>query len=125
MLKKPLVAIVDDDKSLRDATDNLLQAEGFATATFPDAESFLESPHRRGMACVVADMRMPGITGLDMYRELVARGERIPAVLMTAYPQDADRANARAAGIACCLAKPFAADELVACVRKAITEGHA
>lgn len=117
---RPLVAIVDDDKSIRDATDNLLQAAGFSTATFPDAESFLGSESRRGATCMVADMRMPGRSGLELYQELVASGERIPTVLITAYPEDALRARAREAGIVCCLAKPFAPDELLECVRRAL-----
>jgi FixJ family two-component response regulator len=120
MREKLLVAIVDDDKSIRDATDNLLQAAGFSTATFPDAESFLSSARRRSAACVVADMRMPGMTGLQMYQQLLARGERIPTVLITAYPEDTLWARAREAGIVCCLIKPFAPDELLECVSNAL-----
>ena len=120
MRKSPLIAILDDDKSIRDATDNLLQAAGFSTATFPDAESFLGSARRRTAACVVADMRMPGMTGLQLYQKLVASGERIPTVLITAYPEDTLRERAKKAGIACCLSKPFAPDELLACVNEAL-----
>jgi FixJ family two-component response regulator len=120
MREKLLVAIVDDDKSIRDATDNLLQAAGFSTATFGDAESFLKSSRRRVAACVVADMRMPGMSGLEMYHALLASGERIPTVLITAYPEDTLRARAREVGIACCLSKPFAPDELLECVNHAL-----
>jgi FixJ family two-component response regulator len=120
MTQNTLVAIVDDDASYRDATDNLLQAAGFATVTFPDAESFLGSARRGGTACVVADMRMPGMSGLEMHRELVASGERIPTVLITAFPEDGLRAKAREAGIVCCLGKPFAPDDLLECVHKAL-----
>jgi FixJ family two-component response regulator len=125
MRKNPLIAIVDDDQSIREATDNLLQAGGFETATYADAESFLGSAHRRIASCIVADMRMPGMTGLEMYRALVASGERIPTVLITAYPQDALRAGAREAGVTCCLAKPFAPEQLLECVHEALTEGRA
>jgi FixJ family two-component response regulator len=120
MRDRPLIAIVDDDESIRDATDNFLQAAGFTTATFHDAESFLDSATRRGAACIVADMRMPGMTGLQLYELLVARGERIPTVLITAYPEDALRLRARAAGIRCCLSKPFAPEELLGCVHEAL-----
>lgn len=123
MREKLLVAIVDDDKSIRDATDNLLQAAGFSTATFPDAESFLESSRRRVAACVVADMRMPGMSGLEMYQLLLASGEPIPTVLITAYPGDTLRARAREAGVVCCLGKPFAPDELLECVNHALGSG--
>ncbi len=119
MSSRPLVAIVDDDESLRDATSNLLQAAGFSTATFADAETFLRSGGPRA-ACLVTDMRMPGMSGVQLHQHLVALGAPIPTVLITAYPSEATRLRARAAGIACCLAKPFAPDELLECVRGAL-----
>jgi FixJ family two-component response regulator len=125
MSGRPLVAIVDDDQSLRDATSNLLQAAGFATATFGDAASFLGSARGRGAACLVADMRMPGMSGLELYESLVAAGSPVPTILITAYPQDAMRARARARGIACCLAKPFLPEELLECIREALAKARA
>lgn len=119
MSSRPLVAIVDDDQSIRDATSNLLQSAGFLTATFADAESFLTSSEPRA-ACLVADMRMPGMSGLQLHQHLIASGASIPTVLITAYPSDATRLRAREAGIDCCLAKPFAPDELLECVRGAL-----
>jgi len=119
MSSRPLVAIVDDDQSIRDATSNLLQSAGFLTATFADAESFLTSSEPRA-ACLVADMRMPGMSGLQLHQHLIALGASIPTVLITAYASDAARSLARAAGIVCCLAKPFAPDELLECVRNAL-----
>ena len=119
MFSRPLVAIVDDDQSIRDATSNLLQSAGFLTATFADAESFLTSSEPRA-ACLVADMRMPGMSGLQLHQHLIASGASIPTVLITAYPSDATRLRAREAGIDCCLAKPFAPDELLECVRGAL-----
>ena len=120
MPSRPLVAIVDDDESLRDATSNLLQAAGFSTATFSDAESFLSSAGGPGAACLVADMRMPGMSGLELCQHLAASGAAIPTVLVTAYASDATRLRAREAGILCCLAKPFAPDDLLECVREAL-----
>jgi len=120
MPSRPLVAIVDDDESLRDATSNLLQAAGFSTATFADAESFLNAAGRPRAACVVADMRMPGMSGLELHQHLAASGAPTPTVLITAYASDATRSRAREAGIVCCLAKPFAPDELLECVREAL-----
>ena len=119
MSSRPLVAIVDDDQSIRDATSNLLQSAGFLTATFADAESLLTSSEPRA-ACLVADMRMPGMSGLQLHQHLIASGASIPTVLITAYPSDATRLRAREAGIVCCLAKPFAPDELLECVRGAL-----
>ena len=120
MSSRPLVAIVDDDQSIRDATSNLLQAAGFSTATFADAESFLTSAREPRAACLVADMRMPGMSGLQLHQHLAASGSPIPTVLITAYPSDATRLRAREAGIVCCLAKPFAPDELLGCVHEAL-----
>jgi FixJ family two-component response regulator len=122
MAARPLVAIVDDDKSHRNATRDLLRAAGFSTAAFEDAHSFLDSVSRASAACVVADMRMPGMTGLDMYRVLVASGDCIPTVLVTAHPEDVTRSRAREAGITCYLSKPFAPDELVECVHAALAK---
>lgn len=119
MSSRPLIAIVDDDQSIREATSNLLQSAGFLTATFADAESFLTSSEPRA-ACLVADMRMPGMSGLQLHQHLIASGASIPTVLITAYPSDATRLRAREAGIVCCLAKPFAPDELLECVRGAL-----
>jgi FixJ family two-component response regulator len=120
--EKPLVAIVDDDKSLRNATGDFLKAAGFATATFPDAQTFLGSSTRATAACLVADMRMPGMSGLDLYLELVASGERIPTVIITAHPDERTQSRAREAGITCYISKPFAPDDLLECVREAIAK---
>jgi two-component system, LuxR family, response regulator FixJ len=118
----PLVAIVDDDKSIRNATQDLLRAAGFSTAAFEDAESFLGSASRASASCVVADMRMPGMTGLDLYQELVASGHAIPTIIITAHPEEL--ARAREAGITCYLIKPFAPDELLECVHEALAKSQ-
>ena len=120
----PLVAIVDDDKSIRNATQNLLKAAGFSTAVFEDAESFLGSASRATASCVVADMRMPGMTGLALYQQLLASGRGIPTVIVTAHPQELTQARAREAGITCYLTKPFAPDELLECVHEALAKSR-
>ena len=122
MAERPLVAVVDDDKSLRNATRDLLKAAGFSADTFEDAESFLRSTSRASTACLVADMRMPGMTGLELHQALVASGDEIPTVLITARPEASSLSRARAAGITCYLAKPFAPDELLECVREAVAK---
>ena len=119
---RPLIAIVDDDQSLRNATGDLLRAAGFATATFADAQSFLGSASRAATACLVADMRMPGMTGLELYQVLVASGERIPTVVITAHPEELTQSRAREAGITCYIIKPFAPDDLLECVREALAK---
>ena len=120
MAERPLVAIVDDDKSIRNSTSDLLKAAGFTAAAFEDAESFLGWPTRASVACLVADMRMPGMSGLELYEALVAAGHAIPTVIITAHPEELTQSRARAAGISCYLSKPFAPDELLECVGEAL-----
>jgi len=120
MAERPLVAIVDDDKSIRNATSDLLKAAGFTPAAFEDAESFLGWASRASAACLIADMRMPGMSGLELYEALVASGLTIPTVIITAHPEELAQARARAAGIRCYLSKPFAPDDLLECVGEAL-----
>jgi len=117
---KPLVAIVDDDEPMRLATSNLLESAGFATATFADAEAFLGSTQHRTVACLVTDLRMPGMTGLELRESLVASGSDIPTVLITAYADEATGWRARKAGVVCFLPKPVPPEELCECVRSAL-----
>ena len=124
MAEGPLVAIVDDDKSIRNATSDLLKAAGYAPAAFEDAESFLGWPARASVACLVADMRMPGMSGLDLYVTLAAAGHAIPTVIITAHPEELTQSRARAAGIGCYLSKPFAPDELLECVAEALARSR-
>ena len=120
MLEGPHIAVVDDDRSIRNATQDLLNAAGFPTFTFENAKSFLGSSVRESVACLVADMRMPGMTGLELHEHLVNSGTGIPTVIITAHPEELMRARAREAGITCFLTKPFSPDELLECVRKAL-----
>src|SRR4051812_5243188 len=110
----PLVAIVDDDRSIRDTTKDLLESAGMQAATFASAEALLDSGRLQGVSCVLADMRMPGMSGLALHERLVSRGGRLPVILMTAYPDEPVRARALKAGVVAYLAKPFADDELLA-----------
>jgi FixJ family two-component response regulator len=124
MAERPLVAIVDDDQSIRNSTSDLLKAAGFTPAAFEDAESFLGWPTRASVDCLVADMRMPGMSGLELYQALVAAGHAIPTVIITAHPDELTQSRARAAGISCYLSKPFAPDELLECVGEALASSH-
>ena len=120
MPKGPLVAIVDDDESIRDTTKDLLESAGFSAAAFAHATSMLKSRRLNQVSCLIADMRMPEMTGLELYQYLVASNRTIPTILMTAYPDERTRALAIKASVVCYLIKPFAADELLACVRRAL-----
>ena len=125
MAEGALVAIVDDDKSIRNATQDLLKAAGFSTAIFENAESFLGSPSRASAACLVADLRMPGMSGVELYQALVASGHGIPTVIITAHPEEVAQARERVAGLTCYLIKPFTPDELLECVHKALAKSRA
>lgn len=121
----PLIAVVDDDMSIRNATHDLLRAAGYATATFSNAASFLGSPLRASVACLIADMRMPGMTGIKLHELLGASGVGIPTIIITAHPGEVSRERALEAGITCFLIKPFAPDELLECVRKSLLRSQA
>jgi FixJ family two-component response regulator len=118
--KRPLVAIVDDDESIRDTTKDLLESAGLPAVTFASASLLLNFRRIRSISCLVADMRMPEMTGLELHQHLVGTKNAIPTILMTAYPDERVRAQAIKNNVVCYLAKPFAADELLACGRCAI-----
>jgi FixJ family two-component response regulator len=118
--KGPLVAIIDDDESIRDTTKDLLESAGFSAAVFARASSLLKSRRLSQVSCLIADMRMPKMTGLELHQRLVAADRAIPTILMTAYPDERSRTQAIKANVVCYLIKPFAADDLLACVRRAL-----
>ena len=120
-----LIAVVDDDMSIRNATQDLLKAAGYSAATFSNATSFLDSPVRARVACLVADMKMPGMSGLELHEHLAASGAGIPTVIITAHPGELKRDRAHEVGVICFLIKPFAPDELLECVRKAVDRWQA
>jgi len=124
MPKKPLVAVVDDDESMRETTKDLLDSAGFRATMFESAEAFLKSSRRSSVACLITDMRMSGISGLALHDQLVASGTPIPTIIVTAYPEPGAQQRAIAAGVCCYLTKPFAAEELIACIDRALAAGR-
>ena len=123
MPNKPVITIVDDDESVREATMSLMRALGFTSEAYPCAEDFLKSGRVQRTSCLIADVRMPGMTGLELHRRLVASGNPIPTVLITAHPDDGIRAAALQAGIICYLTKPFSEDDLLGCIHSALGRG--
>jgi FixJ family two-component response regulator len=124
MPEGPHIAVVDDDRSIRNATQDLLNAAGFSTFTFESPKSFLGSSVLANVACLVADMRMPGMTGIELHEHLAKSGAGIPTVIITAHPEELSRERARELGITCFLTKPFTPDELLECVRKALAHSR-
>ena len=117
---EPLIAIVDDDKAVRDALQRMLRAHGFVASVFASAERFLSSTDAACASCLIADMRMPGMTGLDLHNHLMANGVRVPTILITARPTSTERRRAISVGIACYLAKPLGEQILLDTVREAL-----
>ena len=117
---RPLISIVDDDESVREATEARMKSLGFQAQTFPSAADFLGSPDIETTSCMVADINMPHMTGVELYRRLVDLGYAIPTILITAYPDDEVRARALAEGVKCYLVKPFDDEDLLRCVRSAV-----
>ena len=115
-----MVSIIDDDQSLRESIVDLVKAMGLEAQEFGQAEDFLRSDGIARTACVITDMRMPGMSGLDLHERLTARGETIPTIVITAFPKDDDRARARRNGVICYLAKPFDPNRLADCITSAL-----
>jgi FixJ family two-component response regulator len=120
-----VVTIVDDDQSVRDGIADLVRAMGFDAEAFERAEEFLQSGRVDATSCLITDMRMPGMTGLELHDRLIASGKTCPTIVITAFPQEADRARALEAGVVCFLAKPFDHRELVACIMSVLGSGAA
>lgn len=115
-----LISIIDDDESVREAMAGLMLWMGFTVSTFPSAVEFLSSANPGESSCIVADVQMPELTGLEMHRCLRALGHNVPTILITAFPSEEARAQALADGIVCYLSKPFDVDVLMECVRSAL-----
>jgi CheY-like chemotaxis protein len=124
MQEAPLISIVDDDEFVREATAGLMRSLGYGAETFESAQDFLEADGARRTSCLIANMQMPGMTGLELCRFLAASGDSLPTILITAYPDDRVRDRAMQAGIKCYLTKPFSEDELVNCIRSAIRDAN-
>lgn len=122
MESKPLVAIVDDDESAREAVAALVRSLGFTAAEFASAAAFLQSSRRAETACLIVDMRMPGMTGLELHQHLLSGGTPVPTIVMTAHATEAARSSALDAGVRCYLPKPLEPQELLACIRSALAD---
>ena len=118
--RTPLISIVDDDASARVATDRLVRSLGWRARTFASCEEFLQSPQLEDTQCLVTDVQMPRVDGLELQHRLSTQGRRIPIIFMTAFPDDATRARAMAAGAIGFLTKPFDASTLSECIEMAL-----
>jgi FixJ family two-component response regulator len=118
--KLPLVAIIDDQESVRATTDSLVRSLGYIVRTFASAEEFLQSDRLDDFSCVMTDVQMPGMSGVQLQDYLRNQGYRAPFIFFTAFPDEKTRAHAVAAGAVCYLTKPFDGDRLVQCLQAAL-----
>ena len=117
-----LISIVDDDDSLRNSLYNLIRSVGFGVQGFPSAEAFLNSNQPGDTACLILDVRMPGMSGLDLQRQLVADNSRIPIIFITSHADDDARARALEAGAVAFLYKPFREEALLKAIDSALNQ---
>jgi len=124
MAKTSLVSVVEDDQYFRDSMRRLMRSLGYNVEAFSSATNFLASPRLIETSCLVADIHMPAMTGIELYKHLVEAGHAIPTILVTAYPDDAERARALNDGIVCYLRKPIDEEHLLQCLRAALESGQ-
>jgi FixJ family two-component response regulator len=121
MPKALLIAVVDDDWFFRDSMRSLMKSLGYTVEAFPSAADFLASPHLIETACLITDVHMPAMSGIELYGHLIEAGFAIPTILVTAYPNDADRTRALNDGVVCYLRKPVDEEHLMRCLRNALS----
>jgi len=113
------IAIVDDHESVRNAVGSLLRSYGYTTTVFDCAESLLAGPALDTYQCIVSDLQMPGMSGLDLLETMRRDGSATPVIMLTAFPEAVVRQRALQSGASCFLGKPFQANDLVRCIRQA------
>jgi len=116
-----VISVIDDDPSVRLATNNLLTSRGYTVCTFGSAHEFLQSGELDAISCVIADVQMAVMSGVDLMMHLRDLGHLTPFIFMTAFPDDAVRARALKAGAICFLAKPFSTPTLLQCLETALS----
>ena len=119
-MKKPLVSVVEDDRSFRESMRRLIRSLGYGVEAFASAADFLASPRFAETDCLIADVHMPVMTGIELYRHLVDAERAIPTILVTAYPNNADRVRALNDGVVGYLRKSDNEDDLKRCLRAAL-----
>lgn len=121
----PVISVVDDDQSMRSSMKIFLRSLGYVTESFASAEEFLQSGRLRDTSCLISDVRMPGMSGLELQKHLISIGCRIPIIFITAFADGRIRDDAVKAGAVGFLNKPFREENLIACLDEALQNGHA
>ena len=120
-MSQGMIAIVDDDAVVREAMKSLVRSMGYNVFTFDSAKQFLESEQVHNSSCLITDLHMPGLSGLDLQERLIAQGHRFPIIFLTAYPDEDVRMRAMKAGAVGLLSKPCNGDHLLGCLEKALS----
>lgn len=115
-----MITIIDDDESVRVATESLVRSLGFGAKSFASAEDFLVSSLLGETDCVITDVQMPGMSGVELRSHLRARGDQTPLIFITAFPEERIRRQVEAAGTFGFLAKPFDGDVMIDCIDRAL-----
>jgi FixJ family two-component response regulator len=116
----PKIAVIDDDESVRDALESLLKSAGFKAEAFASATEFLNSGHLPGLACMILDVRMPGMSGIELQDRLIASRDGVPIIFISAHADEEARARALASGAIAFLVKPFSDEALLEAIEAAI-----
>ena len=124
MPKASLVSVVEDDQFFRESMRRLMRSFGYTVEAFPSAADFLASPCLVETGCLIADVHMPRMTGLELHRHLIEMGHAIPTILVTAYPDIDVRTRALKDGVVCYLRKPVDENHLMRCLRAALHSGE-
>src|SRR5262245_52649350 len=124
MPKASLISVVEDDRYFLESMRRLMRSLGYNVEVFSSAADFLASPRLIETTCLIADVHMPAITGVELHRHLIEAGYTIPTILVTAYPDDVDRARALNDGVVCYLRKPVDEKHLIRCLRAALESGE-
>ena len=120
MPHNPVIAIVDDDESFRHATISFIRSLGYSAAAFPSADAFINSNVVENTDCLITDVQMPGMSGIELQSHLIAQGHRVPVIFVTAFPEMEARGHALRAGAIGFLGKPFGDENLISCLNKAL-----
>jgi len=118
--QRTLVACIDDDQGVCEAIEELLRVCGFTALGFSSAEEFLQSERLKEVQCLVTDVQLSGMSGLQLLERLADMGASIPAIVITAFPEEQIRERALKAGALCFLSKPVTKDSLLKCIRSAL-----
>jgi FixJ family two-component response regulator len=124
MAKTSLISVVDDDRYFRESMQRLMRSLAYTAEAFASAADFLASPRLAETACLIADVNMPAMTGIELHRRLIDARRAIPTILVTAYPNDVDRSRTLNEGVVCYLRKPVDEQHLKRCLRAALTSGE-